>query len=173
MSRNAMRLLLAAVALAASVAHGQLARPLLGKTVQSVLDELRTAGAPLVYSTALVPSTLTIGAEPTATEPQALAREILAPHGLTVRPEGGAWLVVRADAAQSNPGAIVVEAQAAYAGGPVASFRVSVAGPATMSVEGANGRAELPRLAPGRYSVAVQATGFLPQRVNATVEAGA
>ncbi|HEX7237420.1 MAG TPA: hypothetical protein VF405_10700, partial [Gammaproteobacteria bacterium] len=96
-----MRLLLAAVALAASVAHGQIARPLLGQTVQSVLEGLRTAGAPLVYSTGLVSSALTVGAEPTATEPLALAREILAPHGLTVRAEGGAWLVVRAEATQA------------------------------------------------------------------------
>jgi hypothetical protein len=87
MSRKAMRSLLAAVALAAGVAHGQVGPPLLGRTVQSVVEELRAAGAPFVYSNSLLPATLTVSAEPSATEPLELAREILRPHGLTVRAE--------------------------------------------------------------------------------------
>ena len=64
MSRNCLRLLLAAVALAASLVHAQPTRPLLGRSVQSVIEELRIAGAPLVYSTSLLPDTLTVTAEP-------------------------------------------------------------------------------------------------------------
>src|SRR6185503_8841273 len=104
MSFKAMRWLCAALALAAGVAHGQPARPLLGKSVQSVLEELRAAGAPLVYSSALVPSALTVSAEPQATEALEVAREILAPHTLTVRVEGGAWLVVRGEVAAAPGG---------------------------------------------------------------------
>src|SRR6185436_9330415 len=122
MSFKAMRLLLAAVALAAGVAHGQIVRPLLGQSVQAVIEALRAAGTPFVYSSSLLPPTLIVSVEPTATEPLELARDILAPHGLTLRAEGGAWLVVRAEAQAAEPGSLVVEARAAYAGTPVQSF---------------------------------------------------
>jgi hypothetical protein len=147
---------------------------LLGRTVQSVIDELRAAGAPLVYGSGLLPSTLTIGEEPSATAPLALAREILAPHGLDVREEGGAWLVVRgAPAPAPGPGRVVIEATAAYAGTPIASFDVQVDGGAAQTVRGVDGRAELPSLPSGRHAVAVRAPGFLPQRVTAEVVPGA
>ena len=173
MSLKAMRLFLAAVAFAASLANAQLARPLLGRAVQSVIEELRTAGTPLVYSSTLLPGTLTISAEPAATQPLELAREILAPHGLTLRAEGGAWLIVRADTPANAPGGIVVEVRAASAGTPVPSFSVQVEGPTAVAGQGAQGRAELPGLAPGRYAITVRAPGFLPARQASTITAGA
>ena len=45
MSLKVLRFLLAAAALAAGLADAQLARPLLGRTVQSVIDELRVGEA--------------------------------------------------------------------------------------------------------------------------------
>jgi hypothetical protein len=173
MSLKAMRLLLAAVALAAGVAHGQIVRPLLGQSVQAVIEQLRAAGTPFLYSTSLLPGTLTVSVEPTATEPLELAREILAPHGLTLRAEGGTWLVVRADPPPSAPGSIVVEARSAYAGTPMQSFSVQAEGPAVIAGQGADGRAELHAVAPGRYTVTVRAPGFLPERQTSTVAAGA
>jgi outer membrane receptor protein involved in Fe transport len=168
-----MRLLLAAVAFAAGLAHAQLSRPLLGRSVQSVIEELRTAGTPLVYSSTLLPGTLTVSSEPTATAPLDLAREILAPHGLALRAEGGSWLIVRADAQASAPGGIVVEARAAFAGTPVQSFSVQIEGPASVAGSGEQGRAQLTGLAPGRYAITVRAPGFLPQRQTSTITAGA
>jgi outer membrane receptor protein involved in Fe transport len=172
MSLKAIHSLLAAAALAAGVAHAQVAAPLLGRTVQSVIDELSAAGAPFVYSSSLVPETLRVSAEPRATQPLELAREILAPHGLTVRQEGGAWLVVRAEAQAAAPGGIVVEVHAAYADAPVQSFSVQAEGPATVARQGQQGRAELSGLAPGRYTLTVRAPGFLPDRQTSTVAAG-
>ena len=173
MSLRALRFLVAAAALAAGAVDGQLARPLVGRTVQSVIEELRSGGAPLVYSNALLPDTLIVSAEPSATDPLSLAREVLAPHGLTLRMQGGAWLVVRADVSQTLPGAIIVDVQAAYAGAPLASFSVQIQGPKALSTRGADGRAELSALPPGEYSVIVRSPGFLPQRVVARVDAGA
>jgi outer membrane receptor protein involved in Fe transport len=173
MSRNSLRLLLAAVALAASLVHAQPTRPLVGRSVQSVIEELRIAGTPLVYSTSLLPNTLTVTAEPAATEPLELAREILAPHGLTLRAEGGAWLIVRAETPANTAGGIVIEARAAYAGTPVQSFSVQAAGPVATAGQGVQGRAELSGLAPGRYTITVRAPGFLPQRETSTITAGA
>ena len=172
MSLRALRFFVAAVALAAGAVDGQLARPLVGRTVQSVIEELRSGGTPLAYSNSLLPDTLIVASEPAATEPLALAREVLAPHGLTLRMEAGAWLVVRAEAAQALPGAIVVDVQTASAGAPVASFTVQLEGARAMSTRGADGRAEISDLPPGRYSVIVRAPGFLPERAVATVDAG-
>jgi outer membrane receptor protein involved in Fe transport len=172
MSLKSLRFLLAAIALAAGIVDAQLVRPLMGRTVQSVIEELRSAGTPLVYSNSLLPDSLTVSAEPTATEPLDLAREILAEHGLALRAEGGAWLVVRADAQASGPGGLVIDARAAFAGAPLASFSVQVEGPAASSAQGVDGRAELSALEPGRYSVVVRSPGFMPQRSVATVTAG-
>jgi outer membrane cobalamin receptor len=172
MSFKALRLLLAAAALAAGLLDAQLARPLSGRTVVSVLEELRSAGVPLVYSSSLLPGTLTVSAEPTATAAVELAREILAPHGLTLEPQGATWLVVRAGGRSTEPGALVVEAAAAYAGTPLSTFSVEVDGPARLAVTGVDGRAEVPALAPGRYTVTIRAPGFLPERATSTVSSG-
>jgi hypothetical protein len=168
---RSLRCLLVVVSLAAGLVDAQLAGPLLGRTVQSVIEELRDAGVPLVYSSSLLPGTLLVAAEPNATEAVQIAREILAPHALTLRAEGGAWLVVRAET--PSPGAIVVEAGSAFAGTPLAAFSVEVAGPSRLLVSGTAGRVEVPALAPGRYTVTVRSPGFLPERRSATVAAGA
>src|SRR5215510_3532370 len=145
MSLRVLRFLLAAAALTAGLVDAQPARPLLGRTVQSVIEELRGAGTPLVYSSSLLPDTLLVSAEPLATEPLELAREILAPHALTLRAEGGAWLVV--SETDRSSGTLVVEAAAAYASTPLSSFSVQVEGPTRRVVSGVDGRVELPALA--------------------------
>ncbi len=139
-----------------------------------MLEELRAQGAPLVYSSALVPAGLVVEAEPAAATSLELAREVLSPHGLDVRVEGGTWLVVRAEPRPaSGPGGIALAVEAAYAGGPIAAFEVDVEGPVALHVSGADGRAELSPLVPGRYAVTVRAAGFLPERLAAQVTAGA
>ncbi len=80
--------------------------PYAGRTIQAVLDELRAGGLPLVYSTQLVPDSLAVAAEPLFRQPLPLVREILEPHGLTVRDVDGVYFVVRLtedDAARSPP----------------------------------------------------------------------
>src|SRR5262245_20295771 len=163
MSFRVLRYLLAAAALTAGLVDAQLARPLVGRTVQSVIEELRDAGAPLVYSSSLLPATLLVAVEPRATQPLEIAREILAPHGLTLRSENGSWLIVSEP--QRSPGVLVVEATSGYAGMPLGSFSVQVDGPTRLVVNGVNGRAELPALAPGSYAVTVRSPGFLPERL--------
>ena len=67
----------------------------------SVLDEIRATGVAIAYSSRLVPSSLTVGAEPPAGDPLAIVEAILAPHSLMLQLESGVYLVVRmpADAA--------------------------------------------------------------------------
>jgi hypothetical protein len=142
--------------------------------VQGVIDELREAGAPLAYSSNLLSGALTVAAEPTAAEPLALAREILLPHGLAVREEGGVWLIVRGDEPPPpTPGRIAVTAVAAYAGSPIAAFTVQLDPPTEAAVAAVDGRVELSGLAPGRHTLRVTAPSFLPERLTVDVAAGA
>jgi outer membrane receptor protein involved in Fe transport len=70
--------------------------PYVGRQVAEVIDEFRDAGQPFAYSTNLVSENLTVQAEPEATDPLGIVRDILRPHGLTIRSDSGVYLVVRA-----------------------------------------------------------------------------
>jgi len=88
-----------------------------GRTVQEVLDELRADGFQLVYSTQLVPDDLTVVDEPRFRQPVPLLREILEPHGLTLKEVDGVYFVVRQANAPTAP-AVVPPARAAVAQAP-------------------------------------------------------
>jgi hypothetical protein len=147
-----------------------------GKPVHEVLDELRARGAPLVYSTSLVPPTLRVDQEPQSVEPLDIAREVLAAHGLAIEQSGGAWLVVRAVSAavQGAPavGAITVTVAAA-GGAPPVDAVVQLDAPRGPSVVISGGRAEFPSVAAGKHLLSVSAPGFLAQRASVVVSAGA
>src|SRR5688500_292951 len=142
-----------------------------GRALQSVIGELRAAGAPFVYSSNLLPSSLTVVTEPRAADPLGLAREILQPHGLAVREENGVWLVVRGDSpALAAPGGIRLRVQAAFAGTPIARLTVQVDPPNGPTIPGVDGAVELQCLEPGRHALLVRAEGFLPHRFAVSVE---
>jgi hypothetical protein len=75
-----MILLSCACALVSSTAFADLR----GRRVSDVIDELRSEGLTFIYSTQVLPSTLLVENEPAATHGVALAKEILAAHGLTL-----------------------------------------------------------------------------------------
>ncbi len=54
-----------------------------GRSVGDVLKELRSQGLIFIYNDQIVPATLRVEVEPAATHGLELAREILAPYGLT------------------------------------------------------------------------------------------
>lgn len=58
--------------------------PLAGRRVSEVLDQLRSEGLTFIYNTQIVSDTLVVAKEPVARQGVKLAREILAPHGLTL-----------------------------------------------------------------------------------------
>ncbi len=66
-----------------------------GRKVADVIDTFRDAGHPFVYSTSLVTAELVVETEPVPGTPLQLVTQILQPHGLTLRAEVGAYLVVR------------------------------------------------------------------------------
>jgi outer membrane receptor protein involved in Fe transport len=78
------------------------AGPYEGRRLQEVLEELRNAGAPLVYSSNLVTPDLVVESEPTANDPILIASEILVPHGLTLNTQQGIYVVVRPEPAKDD-----------------------------------------------------------------------
>ncbi len=93
------RLLLAILLLAsASVwAAEEAAAPVLGKSVADVIDDYRENGYPFAYSTSLVGPGLRVLSEPAPGTPLDVVKQILRPHGLTIRTDSGVHLVVRED----------------------------------------------------------------------------
>ncbi len=89
-----------------------------GRTVASVLDEIRASGIAIAYSSRLVPATLKVETEPPDGDPLSIADEILAPHKLTLQLDTGVYLVVRmaadvvssaAETAAARPEALEIE----------------------------------------------------------------
>jgi len=83
-----------------------------GQPLATALEELRNAGLPLIFSSALVDSSFVIGVEPGAGSPQEIARRILAPYGLgleAIRPQ--LFAVVQLDRQPSPTAANASEAQ--------------------------------------------------------------
>ena len=79
-----------------------------GRTVVSVIEDFRSQGWPFAYSTNLVSDQLLVITEPDGSAALDIAREILVPHGLTLRSEEGLWLIVRHEAAAEKPGSLLI-----------------------------------------------------------------
>lgn len=77
--------------------------PYLGRSLAEVLEALRSAGLPLVYSSNLVTPDLVVISEPRSDRPIEIAREILAPHALALELSSGIYAVVRTADAVADP----------------------------------------------------------------------
>ncbi len=69
--------------------------PYAGRQVASVIDEFRAEGVEFAYSTNVVTDDLHVAFEPEPGTPLDIMRQILRPHGLTVRNESGVYVIVR------------------------------------------------------------------------------
>src|SRR5262245_16415980 len=74
-----------AAALALPIEAAQ-ARSYAGRPVADVLQELQAPELRIIFSTDLVKPAMRVLAEPKSNDPKEIAREILEPHGLAVRP---------------------------------------------------------------------------------------
>lgn len=95
------------MSVATQAADGE-AVPYKGRAVADVIDEFRAAGYPFAYSSSLVGPGLTVEAEPEGDDPQEIVEQILKPHRLTIKEQGGLLLVVRFDAQGSETGHILL-----------------------------------------------------------------
>jgi outer membrane receptor protein involved in Fe transport len=143
-----------------------------GRPIAAIVDELRAAGVPLAYSTAVLPQSVTVSAAPQSREPLELVREILGPHGLTLRLVEGLYIVVRSVAASTAAiGTVTIAVRDA-------STRALITSPATEDVSSglavealSDGRLQVSGTARRRYGLTVRAEGFAPQRISVGVAA--
>jgi hypothetical protein len=162
---------------AACVARLALAQELpaadVGRSIAAIVDELRAAGAPLAYSSAVLPQAFAVRAAPQSGEPIELVREILAPHGLTLRLVEGLYIVVRAEArpAAAAASSVTIAVRDAATGALIASPTVESAS-SGLAVEALrDGRLRLSGAAKRRYGITVKAEGFAPQRISVNIAA--
>ena len=137
-----------------------------GRPVAEVIDELRDAGHPFAYSTNLVSADLLVTVESDASEPLEVVREILRPHGLTIREEAGVYLVVRYDSDGLPKGNILLVVTRRGSDQPVAEIAISVDPLLNVSSRITSGIFEYSAVLPGRYRFDLEAAGFEPvQRI--------
>ena len=110
----------------AAVAADGPAAPFVGRPVAEVIDEFRDSDLPFAYSTILVTPDLVVLTEPEAAAPLEIVKEILRPHGLTIRTDSGVHLVVRDAQGEPSPDAgDTAESPAAAGTRPMESVIVS------------------------------------------------
>lgn len=143
-----------------------------GRSLQAVIEELRAGGLPLAYSSNLLPETLRIESQPTSTEPLAIVRELLAPHGLTLEESGGTWLIVRAAVAEPAPGQIAITLMSSDSTLLPGEAAAQLDGPTGPRVAIVNGQGALTGVTEGKHVLAVRAAGHLPHRAVFNVAAG-
>ncbi len=108
---------IAALALATAAAATSIAEPWLGRPLVQALNELQRADFSVIFSSELVPDSLRVTVEPRPGDAPDVARQLLQPHGLGLKPVApGLFAVVRLDAgaaASTPPGAPTSSSQPA------------------------------------------------------------
>jgi outer membrane receptor protein involved in Fe transport len=100
--------------------------PYAGRPVGEVLRELGTGELRLIYNDEIVPPGLAVTAEPAAGSPAAIARQILAAHGLGLRPVApGTFSVVRQVAVERREAGTVAAPVSGAASAPLAEIIVT------------------------------------------------
>lgn len=133
-----------------------------GRMLISVIDEFRSEGFGLAYSTSLVSEGLVVTVEPTAADDIQILKQILEPHKLTIRSEEGLWLIVRGGQGGQEKGHVllIVRDKQDYEPLVQPAVRATPAfAPASMLAPGIQQYSELE---PGRYRVEIGAEGFEP-----------
>lgn len=122
--RRRLRSLAGAVSLALSIAATPASAAetttkfTVGRSISAILDDLNHDEATFVYSVSLLPLSVRVLSEPGSDEIVAKVTEVLAPHGLVVKPDGKYFLVVR-DRASDSSGTNDVDSTGAAVQGPV------------------------------------------------------
>lgn len=144
-----------------------------GRSITAIVDELRAAGVPLAYSTGVLAPSLTVRAPPTASDPVAWVREILAPHGLTLRLIAGLYIVVRSETATADApfGTVTMTVRDAATGALVAAPSAESVSTGLIVTALADGQLRLSGSVERRYGITLTAQGFAPARVSVPLAA--
>ena len=131
-----------------------------GRTVVSVIEDFRSQGWSFAYSTNLVSDDLLVIDEPEGSEALDIVRQILVPHGLTLRSEEGLWLIVRDNASAARLGSLLIIVRDRRDYLPLDDLKID----ATPDLERGNlltqGIQQIPEVAADTYLVTVGAAGY-------------
>jgi len=131
-----------------------------GRTVSSVIDELREQGAKFAYSTNLLKSDFVVITEPRSSDPLELVSEILEPYRLTLRQDGELNRVVADELAASAGETILLIVHDQHSGVAPKDVQASTIPSSPRSSELAPGVFQFSGLSPGGYRVDVSANGY-------------
>lgn len=122
-----------------------------GEPLAAALDRLARSGLNLVYSSALITPDMRVLEAPRARRPADVARELLAPHGLTLEPvQPGVYVVVR----RSTDGAAGIALQVVGANGaPAPGARITLQPGERQLIAAADGSVHFDSLPAGIYEL--------------------
>jgi hypothetical protein len=129
-----------------------------GRPIADVLAELRGTGLDFIYSSDLLPPTLTVLHEPTSTGRLLIAREILAERGLSLRAIRPGLYAVTADS--KAPAAVLEGRVLDERGAPIAGALVRLAPIQAHDWTDDQGRFAIGAVPEGAYDLHVEAAGF-------------
>jgi hypothetical protein len=143
-----------------------------GRPLDEVLRELQSRGVPLVFTSELVRPGMTVVEEPGGGDAAGLLASLLAPHGLAVQAApGGVLVVVRAE--EPARGSVVGHVLA-RGGGVLPGAAITVAaGQGPPAATAADGSFRIGGLAAGNHVLIASAPGYLEQRTDLLLAAGA
>ena len=131
-----------------------------GRTVVSVIEDFRSQGWSFAYSTNLVSDDLKVLAEPQASDELDIVREILEPHGLTIRSEEGLWLVVRSDSARARLGSLLIIVRDRRDYMPLDDLMISASPQTGSGILLTQGIQQIPEVTAGTYLLRIGAAGY-------------
>ena len=131
-----------------------------GRTIVSVIEEFRSQGWSFAYSTNLVKDDLLVLAEPQAGDELDIVREILEPHGLTIRSEEGLWLIVRSDSARAKLGSLLIIVRDRRDYRPLDDLQIDASPEFAPGILLTQGIQQIPEVMSGTYLVRVGAAGY-------------
>jgi len=129
-----------------------------GQRVAAIIDQFRSEGYPFLYSSNLVDDSMLVKWEPEATDPVDIVREILEPHGLTLRSEADVILIVRPDRRTVENGSILLILTGGNDDVPAVDIVFEPSLRKLQRLE--NGVFEIEDVVPGRYALSIEAAGF-------------
>ena len=131
-----------------------------GRTVVSVIEDFRSQGWSFAYSTNLVSDDLLVIAEPEDSEPLEIVRQILVPHGLTLRSEEGLWLIVRDDASAASLGSLLIIVRDRRDYMPLDDLKIDATPDLERGILLTQGIQQIPEVTADTYLVTVGAAGY-------------
>ena len=125
-----------------------------------MIEEFRSHGWSFAYSTNLVGDDLVVLDEPQGGDALDVVRQILEPHGLTIRSEEGLWLIVRSDSATARLGSLLIIVRDRRDYMPLDELQISASPEFDPGILLTQGIQQIPEVIADTYMVTVGAAGY-------------